>query len=40
MNYLIQNAWAQDAGPGDAGFAGFLPLIILFVEDGPSPGQG
>ena len=31
MNYLIQNAWAQDAGPGDPGFAGFLPLVILFV---------
>ena len=31
MNYLIQNAWAQDAGSGDPGFAGFLPLVILFV---------
>ena len=31
MTYLIQNAWAQSADSQQPGFAGFLPLIILFV---------
>jgi preprotein translocase subunit YajC len=32
MDYLIQNAWAQEAaGSQDPGIAGFLPLVILFV---------
>jgi preprotein translocase subunit YajC len=31
MDYFLQNAWAQGAGAGDPGFAGFLPLVILFV---------
>jgi preprotein translocase subunit YajC len=31
MDYLIQNAWAQGAGPGEPGLVGFLPLVILFV---------
>ena len=32
MDYLIQNAWAQEAaGSQEPGIAGFLPLVILFV---------
>ncbi len=31
MNFIFQNAWAQGAAPSEAGFVGFLPLIILFV---------
>ena len=31
MDFLINNAWAQEGAPGQAGLVGFLPLIILFV---------
>ena len=30
LNFFIPNAYAQAAG-GDAGFAGLLPIIVLFV---------
>ena len=31
QEFIIQNAWAQEAPPQDGGIIGLLPLILIFV---------
>jgi preprotein translocase subunit YajC len=31
MNFFIQNAWANDAAPADAGLFNLIMLVVLFV---------
>ncbi|EDN66648.1 preprotein translocase [Beggiatoa sp. PS] len=31
MDFLIQNAWAQAAGQGDAGLINLIMLVVLFL---------
>ncbi|HKK16953.1 MAG TPA: preprotein translocase subunit YajC [Gammaproteobacteria bacterium] len=31
MDFLIQNAWAQDAAPAGGGLMGLLPLLLIFA---------
>ena len=31
QEFIIQNAWAQEAAPPNGGIIGLLPLILIFV---------
>ena len=31
LDFLIQNAWAQDAAPAGGGLMGLLPLLLIFA---------